>query len=435
MIKTISVWKILFYFLVLIPPVYIIHLVNHYGIVVPLWDQWGFVPLLEKAYRGTVTFYDLCAQANEHRILFPRLIMLSLALPTRWNILYELYASILIASCTLLCLYFVLRSTIDKYLLPYVTAVFSWFIFSTSQGINWTWGWQMAIFLNILGTVGAVWAVSYWPGRFGGIIIAIVFSVISSFSFNNGLLTWPVVSLLLMLERGKKKHIALYILAAVLTISFYYSGYTKPIGHPSLLTPAHHPYDYLRYILAYVGAPIGAGNEKVATIAGLLSIIIFWTGLFYIWRFYKTELRKLLPWFTLGLYSLLSACATGVGRLGLGVDQALVSRYITISTLFIISTIVVTTMWINNYRIRKGLPIKLFVTIAAVSILLIISYILSFSNGLGEIKFEKAEIENSKACIENEDAASDECLKTFFPNPDVLREVIKIFKKIKGPAS
>jgi len=65
--------------LALVPLAFLLCVVARYAVPVPYWDQWEFVPLLEKTYHGQLTFHDLWAQHNEHRILFPRIIMLALA--------------------------------------------------------------------------------------------------------------------------------------------------------------------------------------------------------------------------------------------------------------------------------------------------------------------------------------------------------------------
>ncbi len=63
-----------FYALALFPPLYILYLITRYGIDVPFLDQWEFVPLLGNFRSGALSFHDLWAQHNEHRIFFPRLI-------------------------------------------------------------------------------------------------------------------------------------------------------------------------------------------------------------------------------------------------------------------------------------------------------------------------------------------------------------------------
>src|SRR5438128_1219761 len=65
--------------------------VYRFGVNLPYWDQWELVPLLAKLHDGQLTLADLTAQHNEHRIFFPRLIMLGLATLTRYNTVAEMY--------------------------------------------------------------------------------------------------------------------------------------------------------------------------------------------------------------------------------------------------------------------------------------------------------------------------------------------------------
>lgn len=195
---------VLFWVLILIPPSFILILVNKYGVDFPYWDQWKFVPLLIKAHYGELTFSDLWAQHLEHRILFPRIIMLLLAYITNWNIMYELYLSVILAGLILWFLYLLLRLTVGNYIPSWLPIVMSFLTFSTIQYENWMWGWQIQIFLNVLCIVIAILSVSRFPGNLKGIAIAIVFSFIASFSFNNGLLIWIIIAILLFFQNGKK---------------------------------------------------------------------------------------------------------------------------------------------------------------------------------------------------------------------------------------
>ncbi|MEO8349442.1 MAG: hypothetical protein ABI610_11060, partial [Acidobacteriota bacterium] len=53
-------------------------LVARNALDVPLIDQWSFVPMIERFYTGTLTAFDLWSQHGEHRLIFPRLVMLGL---------------------------------------------------------------------------------------------------------------------------------------------------------------------------------------------------------------------------------------------------------------------------------------------------------------------------------------------------------------------
>src|SRR6185503_3278270 len=79
------------------PLAVLIWVVSRYSVDVPFYDQWEFLPLLDKMYQEQLTFGDLWAQFNEHRIFFPKLLMLGLARLTHWNIRCENAASVALA--------------------------------------------------------------------------------------------------------------------------------------------------------------------------------------------------------------------------------------------------------------------------------------------------------------------------------------------------
>ena len=91
-----SIRRSLYFVPALIPAFYIVYLISCYGVDIPSWDQWELVPLLGKMHAGKLSFADLWARHNEHRILFPRSIMLLLASLTDWNIIYELYVNVIL---------------------------------------------------------------------------------------------------------------------------------------------------------------------------------------------------------------------------------------------------------------------------------------------------------------------------------------------------
>ena len=65
--------------------------IYRFGVDVPFWDQWELVPFLDLWASGTLSLGDLFSQHNEHRIFFPRLIMLLLAAATGWNSRAEMW--------------------------------------------------------------------------------------------------------------------------------------------------------------------------------------------------------------------------------------------------------------------------------------------------------------------------------------------------------
>ena len=80
--------------LTVIPMAHVAGIIGVYGVDVPYWDQWRLVPLLAALDDGTMRVSDLWAIHNEHRVLFPRLVMLGLAQLSGWNTRWEMAASL-----------------------------------------------------------------------------------------------------------------------------------------------------------------------------------------------------------------------------------------------------------------------------------------------------------------------------------------------------
>src|SRR5262249_15088828 len=64
--------------LVFLPALLTAYLIKRYAVNVLFADEWAFVPLFGQWRAGTWTFADLWAQYNEHRLVFPRLLTVTL---------------------------------------------------------------------------------------------------------------------------------------------------------------------------------------------------------------------------------------------------------------------------------------------------------------------------------------------------------------------
>lgn len=319
---------------------------------IPYMDSWELVPLWDKFYSNQLSFVDLWAQHNEHRLLFPRLIMLGLGYISQWNYLYEIAVNIILGvsiyGVIAYRLYSIDGFKVREYVWLYTSI--SILAFSLIQQENWLWGWQMQIFLNIFAVVGGCFIVSRenfsWIAFSGACIAAIV----ATYSFANGMLLWIIAGVLLIsmlyqsyLRRSKIAAIIfMWIIIAGSVITSYLYLYTKPGQHPDLSYALYKLHMFVLFILAYIGSPI-AVRAVPAVIVGLGGIVIFVilakTSLGRVWK-KQISPAQIYPWLGLASYSVLSAGITAIGRAGFGLNQAVVSRYSTIANLFWISLIV-----------------------------------------------------------------------------------------------
>jgi hypothetical protein len=243
---------------------------------------------------------------------------------------------------------------------PLLMLILSMVWFSPVQVENWLWGSQLAWFLSVFG----VMLVSYGLSKISEkkifdkyTLILVTGAVIAQYSLGNGSLVWPLLMAALFYKKTPNKKVLFVAAAGIISIVLYYAHYVTPPGAPSRGLALHQPFEYAKFVFLYLGRPLSYMHTS-AMIAGLLLIIIFSGLCVYLFLREKTKFNSSIPWIFLGLYSIASGMVTGLARLGFGVYGASASRYTTISSLLLISTIIL--FWQNKAVFKKMLPGKFF---------------------------------------------------------------------------
>jgi hypothetical protein len=196
---------------VAIPLILILILILKYAVNVPFGDDWAMVPLFKHIDTGSLTFGDLWAQHNEHRILFPRLVILALAYTTHWHLGVEMLTSTAISLFSIIMIVFIIWKTINNKVIATITTILSsaWF-YSTAQWENWLWGWQIEWFMCVAAFLGATALLATSSGknqsRFKYLLV-FLFGVVATLSLGSGVLVWPILVLWLLLDNKRKKYI------------------------------------------------------------------------------------------------------------------------------------------------------------------------------------------------------------------------------------
>ena len=347
----------------LLPFALLVAVVARYGVNVPYWDQWELLPLLQKSFAGTLTLSDLWQQHNEHRIFFPRLIMLALAHLTHWNIRAELVVNVLLGLGIFFAAFTLVRRTFCDTSNPsWWQPMLALLLFSLGQYENWMLGWQLQIFLNIVCVVAGVLVLTTRPFRLLHLLLALGLGIVATFSFANGIFYWPIGLLVLAVtlrdQRVSKgafwSQLAIWMVCMGIAAGAYMYHYQKPAQHPSLLLVLQEPIVFCKYFCAYLGGPLlgylGAGYNHFPSIpylllecdllVGLVGLIVFIFAGRRIIVMRMLPFRSLLPYAALAAYALCSAAITAVARMGFGFEQAMFSRYVTITNLFWIAVLV-----------------------------------------------------------------------------------------------
>lgn len=327
---------ILVSFLIALPPILGLLYIKLFGVNLVFQDQWILVPLIEKQHIGTLTLEDLFAQYNEHRIFFPRIIMLILAYITNYNTIAEMYFSWILAIFTFILILKMFKKDFENS--PSVWIMFvpiAWILFSFRQFENILWGMQIQIYLSILGFVAMIYMLEKSEKINYKFLMAILCGVISTFSFFNGLIVWPVGFVFIFLSRKKnKKYLAItWASISLLVGTLYFYNWVLISTHPSLLFFTQNLIISLTYLMVNIGAPLSLEQDHALFIGIILVLYMLVIILIMNKNNFITENAK---WLSFIFFSFMSSIALTIGRSGFGVEQALASRYITITSLGII---------------------------------------------------------------------------------------------------
>ena len=352
-VKALRIRRSVVSILPLFPIGYLLVLILWFCVDVPFWDEWDFVPFVGQVYQGTWSIWDIWKPHNEHRLVFPKLVLLTLAWISGWNKLYELLANFLLAVGTFFvlsrCASRTLRSiTTEK--LQWLPGVISLQVFSLNQFENWFWGFQLCVLLNVFSIVAGYGLLSQAVASWGCFFGAVGFGIIATFSFSNGLLYWPIALLMLFLftvveHKRNGLRLILWSLIGLTVTQLYLYDYNfarSPLAARVFDTRVFS--SYVGYVFSYLGSPLAIFAVRLpfgpllSVAVGAAGIATFGLLLWHLVCRHHVAISSIIYPAALGCYAIGSALVTAMGRVSLGLTQALSSRYIIFSSL----------LWIAN---------------------------------------------------------------------------------------
>jgi arylsulfatase A-like enzyme len=326
---------------------------RHY-LAAPYLDAWGLVEPIARASRGELTLAELWEQKNVHRIFFPKLVMIPLAVASGWNMQLEVFVIALLAGCAFAALaaqvlrsYHGLREPVPAFLLPLLSLL----CFSLSQYENWLWGMQIQLLMGFAAAcAGLVFLAGPPRWRLWGAIPA---GFIATHSFATGLAYWPagLFSLALLPEPRSRRlrQLAIWCLAAALSVVSFAWGYrAKRVGTGVLASPL----DSAGYVLAYLGSPLAGFDARLAAAVGIAGAVACAGLAAALVRRGGVPLPILAPYLVLALYSLGCAALTANGRIGL--NKGIASRYATFANPLWVSLLVLLALARARLPTQRG---------------------------------------------------------------------------------
>lgn len=417
----------------LVPPAVAWMTIETAGARFPFGDQWETVPMLERATAGTLGWPDLWRQQNEHRYVIPWLLILGLARLTGWNFDWELRANLIVSLLTLALLAALVVRTCRRSApmpVPWLVLGASAMVFSLAKWENWLWN-AHAEFLNLFFVCVTVAILAWWGAAGLGPVLATLGAIAASVCFGSGLLLLGLVPLGLALDPRVEARRRLVSAAASavggLVFAFLYSaGFERPAKHPTPWRFLSDPVGLVTYVLGWVGAPLGWPSVPWSVAWGALGLVAPAVATVWLWRRRPGARAHVLPWALLSLYVVLTGVLIGVGRLGLGLGQALSSRYTTLSTFHWIAVSVLVTLAATAMLDDASIPRRRALAVLALAVAVVGGAAASYASvavGVGGL-LPHLEALHTRAleCVRFYRQASDDCLRFSHPDPGLVRD-------------
>jgi hypothetical protein len=362
------VGKAFLIFLGILPAAFLLADIYFFAVNVPFMDDWQFVPLLEKAKEGTLSFYDLWAPHDEHRLLLPRILIIASMFASGGDYRVQCFITFSVVALISLCLLWLmvrLDGSRSSVLWAWVLANIA--LFSPIQYHNWLWPMQFAYFLPYTFLALCLCALYARIPPVPKFILAAALALAGNFSFVQGNLIWPALLPVILfapdvLAKGARRNFAIaWGVLGALAVTLYFWGlehntaipdyaYDHKGVPPTMSTlrllqeqPVHTLSRMGRFVLAMFGNSVARGfpvadNLIFAYICGAIVLALAVLALAVAWK-RRVFLDQALPWACLLLFSFVTAAFVCVGRVWRGDDQPLTPRYATFGTFCIVALI------------------------------------------------------------------------------------------------
>jgi len=398
-----------------IPFLALVLLVLVWGVDVPYWDQWDFAPTVVSVFDGQFSMDMLWRQHADHRLPISLAVHLALARATHWNTRWELLVNLLVAGATFLVLWHLLRPSMSAK--PVLLAVLSLLVFNLNQWENWIWGWQLHPLLSTLAVVTGFAVLAAGKGSGGTTMAAVGLGIVATLSFASGALYWFAAAPLVLAGRGgRRRRLLVWGGTTAVVLALLLGSYRS--SSAGLEAAVASPKDLLYYVCAYIGAPVLAWGGRWCIVAGAVGVGAFALLVGSALRASTCRTETLPASVALAGYAVGSAVLTGLGRLHLGVGQALSSRYMVTSSLFWVALAALAWSCLAAWDRTRWRGVVLAFT-ACLATLLIVSTV------HGGVRMHMEATRRTNAAARLLTGASGEELGVLYPSPKRLHDRIE----------
>jgi hypothetical protein len=315
------------------------------AIVVPVYEDLYVVqPIIMQARAGEFPLQALVRPYNGQRHVLPMLIEMLLALISGWDVRVNLLFNLVVVAVIVALVFAVWRMQRLPTFTGAVPALLLALLLTPTQYINFIFGFQVCIWLMMLGVYGSAFAAARWPGRTFAWALSGLGTFVAAWSFLGGHVLWIAVPIGLWLA-GERRWRPFIIWAgfAALNIGLYLTNYTLSDTPVEIAPPLLANGRVIVFPLTFLGGPFSGSINPLLSVAaqdttqsaliGLIGVVLLIALLASAAAVRTLDLRRTAPWLMLILFSLGSAAMITLGR-ALEPKDTITSRYTTMALPF-----------------------------------------------------------------------------------------------------
>jgi hypothetical protein len=337
------------------------------------WDQWLTIDQYISFENGSFKISDLFSKYNEHRIVFPRLFFLADFIFGRGMNVINILSIFIIQFLHVVILANMERKFHRDAIAVLVIAIIVILLFNFGQSENFNWGFQV----QFVGVYAAASLAFWWYANaarrpnldrwtFSDATGSAIMAFIATYSMANGVIACAMLVLLGLTLRAKPLlTTGAAALAAGLAYAYFHDfGPTDSASPPGFAL--QHPVRFLVYVLAYIGGPAAGFGFGAAVAMGVLGSAL---AAFAILRMAAIGEQSAARAALVAIMAFVAAtsAATASGRLFLGLEQALSSRYLTPACIFWSAQVIYWSSFVSS-KSRNRAATLVFGAVAAVSL-------------------------------------------------------------------
>lgn len=338
----------------LLPALYVFLAIQYGALTVPYWDHVELVRLIETIKTGGFSIEQLWAPHNHSRPLFYRLIYLTNAFMTNWDLRSEyvyMYAAIYSGFLTHAWILFKNRARRIDFGFSLGLALVSLIYFSPVGHMNHWWSMMLQLQLGNVFILAAIWSVSHRPGSWLGTIQAALACWIATYTITNGIIAFAVCTGMVFLGGNPRRDwpkLAFWGANIVLMFALYLPGLRGGEAGDAALKLG----DFAGFVAVYLGLPLGGllrfeytgpfSHPSTIALNAACGTALAFVALFVLVK-RRSELRGDNSAFrflvaTTG-FAILSALITAEGRSASGMVYANSSRYVIYSSYLLLGLV------------------------------------------------------------------------------------------------